>query len=137
MLDKPMKIPGPDHPITIEPSSSRVVITLDGEVLADTRDALTLREARYPAVLYIPRTDVNMRRLKRSSHATYCSFKGDCAYYDLPGGGEHAANAVWTYERPFDAVADIKDHLAFYADRVVITETRDNLASGQSELQAD
>ena len=122
MSHKPIKVPGPDHPITIERNPSRVVVRLDGRVLADTREALTLREARYPAVLYIPRADVRMDQLIRSEHATYCPFKGDCAYYDLPGGGEQAANAVWTYEAPFDAVAMIKDHLAFYPDRAEITE---------------
>jgi uncharacterized protein (DUF427 family) len=125
MPDKPIKIPGADHPITIERNPSRVVIRLDGQVLADTRNALTLREARYPAVYYIPRADIAMTQLVRSDHATYCPFKGDCAYYDLPGDGEHAANAVWTYEAPFDAVAAIEGHLAFYTDRVEITETAD------------
>lgn len=125
MPDKPIKIPGADHPITIERNPSRVVIRLDGQVLADTRNALTLREARYPAVYYIPRADIAMSQLVRSDHATYCPFKGDCAYYDLPGDGEHAANAVWTYEAPFDAVAAIEGHLAFYTDRVEITETAD------------
>jgi uncharacterized protein (DUF427 family) len=125
MTDKPIKIPGPDHPITIERNPSRVVVRLDDRVLADTRDALMLREARYPAVLYIPRADVRMDQLIRSNHTTYCPFKGDCAYYGLPGGGEQAANAVWTYEAPFDAVAMIKDHLAFYPDRVEITEIAD------------
>ena len=123
MSDRSIKIPGPDHPITIERNLSRVVIKLGGQVLADTHAALTLREARYPAVHYIPRADADMSRLIRSEHTTYCPFKGDCSYYDLPGGGEHAANAVWTYEAPFDAVAMIKDHLAFYPDRVEITET--------------
>ncbi|CAN5378953.1 DUF427 domain-containing protein [soil metagenome] len=122
MPDKPIKLPGPDHPITIERNPSRVVITLNGQVLADSSGALTLREARYPAVQYIPRADVDMDRLIRSDHTTYCPFKGDCAYYDLPGSGEHVANAVWTYEAPFDAVAMIKDHLAFYPDRIEITE---------------
>jgi uncharacterized protein (DUF427 family) len=125
MSDKPIKMPGPDHPITIERNPSRVIIKLDGQVLADTREALTLREARYPAVHYIPRADAEMSQLVRSSYATYCPFKGDCAYYSLPGGGERAANAVWTYEAPFDAVAAIRDHVAFYPDRVEITEVAD------------
>lgn len=113
MSDRPIKVPGPDHPITIERNPLRVVIRLDGRVLADTRNALTLREAQYPAVQYVPRADVQMAELTRSEHSTYCPFKGNCAYYDLPGGGEHTANAVWTYEAPFEAVAMIKDHLAF------------------------
>jgi uncharacterized protein (DUF427 family) len=125
MTDKQIKIPGPDHPITIERTSSRVVVKLDGKVLADTSNALRLREARYPAVHYIPRADAEMGQLIRSDHTTYCPFKGDCSYYHLPGGGEHAANSVWTYEAPFDAVAMIKDHLAFYPDRVEITEIAD------------
>jgi uncharacterized protein (DUF427 family) len=117
-----VKIPGPDHPITIERNPSRVVVKLAGKVIADTRDALTLREAKYPAVQYIPRGDVEMALLERSDHTTYCPYKGDCAYYSIPSGGERAVNAVWTYESPYDAVAPIKDHLAFYPDRVVTIE---------------
>jgi uncharacterized protein (DUF427 family) len=122
MTDKPIKIPGPDHPITIRENPARIVVTLDGRVLADTRHALTLEEANYPAVQYMPRADVDMTALSRSDHTSYCPFKGDCAYYSLPGGGDQAANAVWTYEAPYPAVAAIKDHLAFYPDRVAITQ---------------
>jgi uncharacterized protein (DUF427 family) len=118
MTAKPIKIPGPDHPITIEPTKSRVVVTLAGLVIADTRDALTLREASYPAVQYIPRKDVDMTRLKPTDHGTYCPYKGDAAYFSIPAGGERSANAVWTYENPYGAVAAIKDHVAFYPDRV-------------------
>jgi uncharacterized protein (DUF427 family) len=121
---KTMKIPGPDHPITIAPNPARVVVTLAGRVIADTRAALTLREASYPAVQYIPRKDVDMASLERSSHATYCPYKGDCAYYSIPLGGVRSANAVWTYEAPFAAVAAIKDHVAFYASRVDAIEER-------------
>lgn len=123
MAERPIRIPGPDHPITIETNPKRVVVTLGGQVLADSREALTLREAKYPAVQYIPRADVDMARLSRTEHATYCPFKGDCSYYSLTGDGERGVNAVWTYEAPFPAVASIKDHLAFYPDRVEITET--------------
>jgi len=118
MTAKPIKVPGPDHPITIEPNPKRVVVTVAGRVIADTKHALSLREASYPAVQYIPRTDVDMSLLARTDHATYCPFKGDCAYYSIPAGGERAVNAVWTYEAPYAAVAQIKDHLAFYPDRV-------------------
>jgi uncharacterized protein (DUF427 family) len=124
MTDKPIKIPGPDHPITIEPSKARIVVSVAGRVIADTRAALSMREAAYPAVLYIPRKDVDMALLARTDHATYCPYKGDCAYYSIPAGGARAANAVWTYEAPFDAVAAIKDHLAFYPDRVDTIEER-------------
>jgi uncharacterized protein (DUF427 family) len=122
MADRPIRIPGPDHPITIEDNPRRVGVTLDGRVLADSRNALTLREASYPAVQYIPRADVDMAALSRTDHTTYCPFKGDCSYYSLPGDGERSLNAVWTYEAPFPAVAAIKDHLAFYPDRVEVTE---------------
>jgi len=83
-----------------------------------TREALTLREASYPAVQYIPRKDVDMSLLQRTDHATYCPYKGDCSYYSIPLGGERSANAVWTYEDTYPADAQIKDHLAFYTDRV-------------------
>jgi uncharacterized protein (DUF427 family) len=123
MADRLIKVPGPDHPITIEKNANRVAVTLGGQVLADTRNALILREAKYPAVQYIPRADVDMARLIRTEHMTYCPFKGDCSYYSLPGGDEGGINAVWTYEAPFPAVEAIRDHLAFYPDRVEITET--------------
>jgi uncharacterized protein (DUF427 family) len=113
-----IKVPGPDHPITVEHNVQRVVVRVSGHVVADTRNALTLKEASYPAVQYIPRQDVDMTLLKRTDHATYCPYKGECAYYSIPIGAEHATNAVWTYEHPFDAVALIKDYVAFYPDRV-------------------
>jgi uncharacterized protein (DUF427 family) len=118
MADKPIKVPGPDHPIAIEANLSRVVVTVGGRVVADTRDALTLREAAYPAVQYIPRRDVDMAALTRSEHTTYCPYKGDASYYSIPAGGERSLNAVWTYETPFEAMAQIKDYVAFYPDRV-------------------
>lgn len=77
-----------------------------------------MRELTYPAVHYIPRKDVAMALLERTDHATYCPYKGECAYYSIPSGGARSVNAVWTYEAPFAAVAAIKDHLAFYPDRV-------------------
>lgn len=121
---KPIKIPGPDHPIAIERNSNRVVVKVSGRVIADTRDALTLREAGYAPVQYIPRKDVDMTLLERTEHATYCPYKGDCSYFSIPSAGDRAANAVWTYEAPYDAVAAIKDHLAFYPDRVDAIEER-------------
>ena len=122
-MDKLVKIPGPDHPITIEPNPKRVRVSWRGRVIADTTRALTLQEARYPAVQYIPRADVDMGVLTRSAHETYCPFKGDCSYFSLPGDGDRGTNAVWSYENPFEAVTAIKDHLAFYADRVEIELT--------------
>jgi uncharacterized protein (DUF427 family) len=124
MTAKPIKVPGPDHPITIQPNPARVVVSVAGRVVADTRSALTLREAAYPAVQYIPRKDVDMSLLQRTDRRTYCPYKGDCAYYSIPVGGERSANAVWTYEAPFAVVVAIKDHLAFYPDRVDAIEER-------------
>ena len=121
---KSTKVPGLDHPITIERNTHRVVVKVAGRVVADTRDALTLREAGYPAVQYIPRKDVDMRLFERTDHVTYCPYKGDCAYYSIPLGGERSVNAVWTYESPYAAVAAIKDHVAFYPDRVDAIEER-------------
>ena len=118
MTTKPIKVPSPEHPITIEPSHDRVTITVAGRRIADTREALVLREAAYPPVYYIPRKHVDMAQLQRTSHETYCPYKGDCAYYSVPAGGERSINAVWTYEAPYAAVSVIKDHLAFYPDRV-------------------
>lgn len=122
MVERVQKIPGPDHPITVEPYPKHLVVKYKGEVIADTRSALRLQEANYPAVFYIPRGDAQMAKFTRSDHITYCPYKGDASYYSLPGGAD-AANAVWTYETPYDAVAEIREHLAFYPDRVEITET--------------
>lgn len=120
-----VKQPGPDHPITITPNPRRVVVKVAGRIVADTRRALTLQEASYPAVQYIPREDVDMSLLQRTDHATYCPYKGECAYYSIPVGGERTVNAVWTYENPYEAVAAIKAHLAFYPDRVDAIEQLD------------
>ena len=117
-MNKPVKTPDASHPITIAPNPSGVVITVAGKVIADTTHALTLREANYPPVQYVPREDVDMALLERTDHATYCPYKGDAAYYSIPAGGERSANAVWTYEAPYPAMAQIKDHVAFYPDRV-------------------
>ncbi|WVT76221.1 DUF427 domain-containing protein (plasmid) [Sinorhizobium chiapasense] len=118
MSDKSIKIPGPDHPITIDRNPARVVVKLGGHVIADTRDALTLREASYPAVQYIPRKDVDMSLLDRTDHSSHCPYKGDASYYSVTIGGERSKNAIWTYEKPHAAVVEIKDRLAFYPDRV-------------------
>ncbi len=125
MTPKAIKLPNPDHPITIEPNPKAVVVSVAGRVIAKTRAALTLREASYRAVYYIPRQDVDMSLLERTDHATYCPYKGDCAYYSIPVGGERSKNAVWTYEAPYPAVAAIKDHVAFYPDRVDTIEEQD------------
>ncbi|GLS24089.1 hypothetical protein GCM10007874_71100 [Labrys miyagiensis] len=117
-MNKPVKIPGPDHPITITPTPSRVVVTVAGKVVADSTHALSLKEASYPTVLYIPRSDVDMSLLARTDHASYCPYKGDASYYSIPAGGERSVNAIWTYETPYAPVAEIKEHVAFYPDRV-------------------
>lgn len=118
MTDKPVKIPGPDHPITVEPTPGRVVVTVAGKVVADSASALTLREANYPPVLYLPMKDVDQSLLVPTSNYSYCPYKGDCSYYSIPAGGAKTENAVWSYRTPYDAVAQIKDHVAFYASRV-------------------
>jgi uncharacterized protein (DUF427 family) len=118
MADRLIKIPGADHPISIEANPSRLVVKVGGKIIADTNDALTLRETSYASVQYIPRRDVDMTALARSEHATYCPYKGEASYYSIPAGGDRSRNAVWTYENPFEAMSQIKDYVAFYPDRV-------------------
>ena len=113
-----IKIPGPDHPITLERNDKRVIVTVGGRVIADTRRAFTLLEAKYPPVHYIPREDVDMEQLQRSDSTTYCPYKGDASYYDIAIGGTKSKNAVWTYEDPHESVEIIKGYLAFYEERV-------------------
>ncbi|MEP9358623.1 DUF427 domain-containing protein [Sphingomonas sp. KR3-1] len=120
MVSKPILVPNSEHPITITPSDAHVVVRAGGKVIADTSRALELREANYPPVFYIPREDADMALLTRTDHASYCPYKGDAAYYSVPGG----ENAVWSYESPYDAVAPIREHLAFYPDRVEISVSR-------------
>lgn len=118
------RIPGPDHPITLTPRPARVLVRAAGALIADSRSALVLREASYTPVYYIPRQDVDMNMLKRSEHSTYCPYKGECSYFSIPAGGQRSVNAAWSYESPYPAVAQIKDYLAFYPDRVDAIEER-------------
>jgi uncharacterized protein (DUF427 family) len=124
MSDKEIRIPGPDHPITIKRNPARVVVSIAGRIVADSRNALTLREAAYPPVQYIPRKDVDMKLLQRTDHGSYCPYKGAASYYSIPIGGDRAANAVWTYEAPYSAVQQIGNHVAFYPDRVDAIDER-------------
>ncbi|HKU39510.1 MAG TPA: DUF427 domain-containing protein [Polyangiales bacterium] len=113
-----MLVPGPEHPISIEPNPQRVVVRVAGRTIADTRHALKLREASYPPVQYIPRADVDMSALARTAHSTHCPYKGDANYYSIVLEGREAKNAVWTYESPYPAVGAIREYLAFYPNRV-------------------
>ena len=113
-----MKVPGPDHPITIEPNPKRVVIRFGGRTIADSTQALTLREASYPPVQYIPRQDVDTNALSRTTHATHCPYKGDASYFSIVIDGRQAENAVWTYETPYPAMSAIREYVAFYPNRV-------------------
>jgi uncharacterized protein (DUF427 family) len=117
-----MKLPGTDHPITISPNPKRVRVTAGGVVIADTSHALTLKEARYPAVQYVPREDTNMALLERSARTTHCPYKGDANYFSVKADGKTLENAIWTYETPFPAMAEITGRLAFYPDKVTIEE---------------
>jgi uncharacterized protein (DUF427 family) len=113
-----MKLPGPDHPITIKPTSEHVRVTFNGKVVADTRRALVLQEASYKPVFYIPREDAQMASFERTSNATHCPYKGDASYYSIKVGDRVAENAIWSYETPFPAMQEITGYLAFYPNRV-------------------
>jgi uncharacterized protein (DUF427 family) len=119
---KVVKQPGPDHPISITPNRKRVRVTFAGRVVADTTRALTLQETTYKPVHYIPREDADMTVFARTTHQTYCPYKGDAAYYSIKVGDKIAENAIWTYEQPYPAVAEIEGRLAFYPNRVDAVE---------------
>lgn len=106
--------------ITTRQAQARVRVSYNGEVIADSTDALILEEGNYPPVYYVPRKDVKMERLIRTSHTTYCPHKGQATYYSISNGGQTARNAVWSYETPIEPVAAIRELLAFYPDRVSI-----------------
>jgi uncharacterized protein (DUF427 family) len=118
MAERVVKIPGPDHPITLADNAKRVVVKVAGMVIADTKRALTLREANHSAVQYIPREDARMDLLERSDLHTYCPYKGEASYLSISMGGARSIDAIWTYEEPYAAVAGIKGYLAFYPNRV-------------------
>ena len=124
MNSKPIKIPGLEHPIDITPTKGRVMVNVNGTRIADTCEALTLKEAAYPPVQYIPRKDVDMMQQQLTAHRTYCPYKGECAYYSIPAGGERSVNAVWSYEAAYVAVSAIQEYLAFCPDRVDAIEVR-------------
>jgi uncharacterized protein (DUF427 family) len=115
---KDIRIPGPDHPITISPVAGKVRVTVAGRIVAESSRALRLEEKGYPPAYYLPRNDADMSLLVRTQHFTYCPYKGDCTYYSIPIGESKSENAVWTYEKPHEAVASIREYLAFYSSRV-------------------
>ena len=110
------------HEITIKPAEKSLRVTWNGAPLASSDKALDLKEATYPVVKYVPRSDVDMSLLRKTTHHTHCPYKGNASYFSIIVDGKTAENAVWTYEAPFDAVAAIKDHLAFYPNVVTFSE---------------
>ena len=119
-----MSHPNHPHAITIEQNPNRVTVSFNGTVIADTTRALVLKEGPLPPANYIPRSDVQMSYLQRTDHSTQCPFKGDASYFSIRVGNQVADNAVWTYETPIDAVAQIKDCLSFYKEKLDVSEER-------------
>ena len=117
-----MKLPGPDHPISIAPCQKRVVVRFGNAVVADTTNALELQEASYPPIVYVPRRDAKLSHFEPSNRRTHCPYKGDASYFHLTASGRRSENAVWSYETPFPAMREIAGHLAFYPDRITIAE---------------
>jgi uncharacterized protein (DUF427 family) len=125
-MSSEMKLPGPDHQITITPSADRIVVRSGETTIADSQSTLVLRETNYPPVHYIPLADVDRSVLAPSELTTHCPYKGDASYYSIVAGQERGTDAVWFYDDPYPAVAEIKDHVAFYSDRVEITVSDPN-----------
>jgi uncharacterized protein (DUF427 family) len=121
-MSREMKTPGPDHPITVVKNPQRVVVRVGDQVVADTTAALALQESTYPAAQYIPLADVNQDLLKDSATSTYCPYKGDASYYTLVTADGELTDAIWTYHEPYPAVAEIAGHVAFYPNKVEITQ---------------
>lgn len=120
-MSRPHLIPGPDHPITVEPANVRVVVRAGERVVADTTDALALQESTYPVVYYVPLADVDQALLRRTEHSTYCPYKGDASYYSVVMPDGTIENAVWSYEEPYPAVAPIAKRVAFYPNLLEVT----------------
>jgi uncharacterized protein (DUF427 family) len=113
--------PTAEHPITVTPTGRHVVVRVNGEVVAETDAALTLQESTYPAVQYVPLGDVSPSTLTRSDTTTYCPYKGEANYYHLTAAGDTVDDAIWTYDQPYPAVAQIAGHVAFYASKADVT----------------
>jgi len=125
MTSRPVLEPTVEHPITINPTGARVVVRVNGDVVADTHDALQLQESTYPAVQYIPLKDVVQDRLARTDTRTYCPYKGDARYYSVTtAAGDTVDDAIWTYDEPYPAVAAIAGHVAFYPDKADVSVER-------------
>ncbi|HEX5145214.1 MAG TPA: DUF427 domain-containing protein [Mycobacterium sp.] len=122
--ERPQLAPTAEHPITLTPTGGRVVVRAGAAVIADTHAALTLQESDYPAVQYIPLSDVDQGKLVRSAHTTYCPYKGEAGYYGLVVDEDVIADAVWEYQQPYPAVGAIAGHVAFYPDRADIVVSR-------------
>jgi uncharacterized protein (DUF427 family) len=121
-MSKPVLEPSTEHPITITPTQGRVVVRVNGEVVADTHAALQLQESTLPAVQYIPFDDVVQHLLSRTDTSTYCPYKGEASYYSVTtAAGETVEDAIWTYEQPYPAVAAIGGHVAFYPNKAEIS----------------
>lgn len=118
---KEPKLPGPEHPITVVPTDQPVVVRAGEKVIAQTHRALTLAEADYPTVQYVPLADVDEAVLSPTDHSTYCPYKGDASYYNVSTPEGELENVVWTYEQPYDAVAEIAGHVAFYTNQVEVS----------------
>jgi uncharacterized protein (DUF427 family) len=117
-----MKLPGPDHPITVTPNPRRVRVEVAGHVIVDSATALSLKEATYPVVQYIPRGDIEMGFFGKTDRSTNCPYKGDASYYTLTIEGQVLENVAWSYEEPYPAMQQIEGYLAFYPDKVKVYE---------------
>lgn len=107
--------------ISLQRNSRQVRIRAGGVLIADSQAAIELRETSYPVRQYIPREDVTMELLRRSKTITHCPFKGDATYYSIELDGKTMTDAAWSYEQPFEAMAEIKGHVAF--DTRIVEET--------------
>jgi uncharacterized protein (DUF427 family) len=118
---RPVLEPGPDHPISITPTPTKVTVSVGDQVVAVSDHALTLSESNYPPAQYLPLTDVNPDLITSTSTATYCPYKGDCSYYTVAAPGGDLVDAAWTYRQPYPAVAEITEYVAFYPNKFTIT----------------
>ncbi len=119
--ERPVLTPSADHPITITPTEGEVVVHAGGVEIARSRSALSLAEAAYPVVQYIPVADLDPAVVRSSDTSTYCPYKGDASYSSVETPEGTVTDAVWFYEEPYPAVGEIAGHVAFYADRVDVT----------------
>lgn len=110
-----------DH-IKIRPATGTWVVRAAGAVIGESTRALELTEGAYPPVIYFPRADLAMAFLESSATTSRCPFKGEAQYFTIIAKSGPLVDTAWSYQDPLPQVAAIKDHIAFFGEKVAVEQ---------------